>query len=233
MAREFKGQPVDIHIFVSHTHWDHIQGFPFFVPAYIPGNRISIYSLRGTDKSLEKVFTGQMDSSYFPVELSDLRADLKFVELVGPQQVGPAIVNHIYLNHPGLAVGYRIQVGKKSVLYVTDHEPYSLLKGESDHSLKKDREIDDFAKGADLYIREAQYTDEEYPSKRSWGHATWSNVLEAAHSSRVKKLALFHHDPMHDDEFMDQVVAACQARIRERNMKFECFAASDSLEIRL
>ena len=101
LLREFEGRPIEAHLFVSHTHWDHIQGFPFFMPAYVPGNRVFIYSLRGADKSLEKVFTGQMDSNYFPVNLSDLKANLRFVELEGAVTVGPATISHLYLNHPG------------------------------------------------------------------------------------------------------------------------------------
>jgi phosphoribosyl 1,2-cyclic phosphodiesterase len=233
LAGEFKGRPTQVHLFVSHTHWDHIQGFPFFAPAYVPGNQLTIYSVRGTDKSLEKIFTGQMDASYFPVELADLRASLHFVELQGPVTIGPAAVSHIYLNHPGIAIGFRIQIGQKAVVYVTDHEPYSLRSGKSEHTLRKDKEVTDFARGADLYIREAQYTDEEYPAKRGWGHATWSNVLDSAHEARVGRLALFHHDPMRDDNALDQIVAACHARMRARAMTFKCIAASDRLEIAL
>jgi len=130
LQREFEGRPVDVAVFVGHTHWDHIQGFPFFMPAYVAGTRLTIHSLRGSDKSLEKVFTGQMDSSYFPVATSDLMARLQFVELDGTVKLGDAKVSHVYLNHPGLAIGFRIDIGKKSVVYISDHEPYHRLSGE-------------------------------------------------------------------------------------------------------
>jgi phosphoribosyl 1,2-cyclic phosphodiesterase len=231
LMREFPGRALDLHVFVSHTHWDHIQGFPFFAPAYIPGNRITVYSLRGADKSLEKIFTGQMDASYFPVELSDLKARLEFVELQGRVEIGPVRVSNIYVNHPGMATTFRIEVGGKSVVYTTDHEPYSLLLGDNEFNRNKDLQVTEFARGADLYIREAQYTDEEYPGKRGWGHSTWSEVLEAAQHAGVKRLALFHHEPMHDDDVLDRIVAACHARMKERGMAFECFAAADNLQI--
>lgn len=233
LAQEFKGKNLHVHLFFSHTHWDHIQGFPFFVPAYVPGNHMTLYSLRGTDKSLSKVFTGQMDSSYFPVDLGDMMAHLDFVELEGTIEIGGAKVSHFYLNHPGLALGFRIESEGKSVVYVTDHEPYCRLTGENDHNRKLDREIDDFARGADLYIREAQYTEEEYPSKKSWGHSTWKDAVNSAHTAQAKRLVLFHHDPMHDDEFLDQVVASCRTFMREQGMTFECEAAADHQQISL
>jgi phosphoribosyl 1,2-cyclic phosphodiesterase len=231
LAGEFKGKPLSVHLFVSHTHWDHIQGFPFFVPAYIPGNRLTLYSLRGTDKSLSKVFTGQMDSSYFPVDLTDMMAQLDFVELEGPVEIGNAKVSHFYLNHPGLAVGYRIESEGKAVVYVTDHEPYCRLTGDNEHNRKLDRELDEFARGADLYIREAQYTEEEYPKKKGWGHSTWKDAVNSAHAAQAKRLVLYHHDPMHDDDFLDQVVASCRAYMREQGMTFECEAGADFQQI--
>jgi len=233
LQREFEGRPVDVSVFVGHTHWDHIQGFPFFMPAYVPGTRLTIHSLRGSDKSLEKIFTGQMDSSYFPVTASDLMARLQFVELDGTVKLGDATVSHVYLNHPGMAIGFRIDIGKKSVVYISDHEPYHRLSGDNEHNRKLDREIDEFARGADLYIREAQYTDEEYPGKRGWGHSTWSDALESAHEANVNLLALYHHDPMHDDDFIDRVVSECRAAMQRRGMNFVCFAAADNLELTL
>jgi phosphoribosyl 1,2-cyclic phosphodiesterase len=233
LNREFGERPLEVHLFVGHTHWDHIQGFPFFAPLYRAGNRLSVYSLRGADKSLEKVFTGQMDASYFPVSLTDLVAHLDFVELDGGVEIGPAKVSHIYLNHPGLAVGFRIDVGDKSVVYLTDHESYCRMSGENEHNRRLDREVTQFAQGADLYVREAQYTEEEYKTKRGWGHSTWPDVLESAHEAGVNLLALYHHDPMHDDETLDRIVADCQAYISRRGMKFVCFAAADHMQLTL
>jgi CheY-like chemotaxis protein len=233
LQREFQGRPVEVAIFIGHTHWDHIQGFPFFMPAYVAGSRLTIHSLRGSDKSLEKVFTGQMDASYFPVSAADLLARLQFVELEGAVKVGDACVSHVYLNHPGVAIGFRIDIGKKSVVYISDHEPYRRLNGDNEHNRKLDREVDEFARGADLYIREAQYTEEEYPAKRGWGHSTWADALESAHEAGVNLLALYHHDPMHDDDFIDRVVAECRANMQQRGMNFVCFAAADNLEVTL
>ncbi|MGH9863005.1 MAG: response regulator [Candidatus Acidiferrales bacterium] len=231
LAREFSGRPLDLHVFISHTHWDHIQGFPFFVPAYGPRNRITLYSLHGTDKSLQKVFTGQMDAAYFPVELSEMQAELRFIELEGPVTVGEIQITHTFLNHPGLAIAFRLEARRKSIVYMTDHEHHCRLQGDNEHNRRLERAVVEFARHADLYIREAQYTEEEYPSKRGWGHSTWVDALEAAHEAGVKRLALYHHDPMHDDDALDRMLAACQARMKERGMHFSCLAAADHLEL--
>ncbi len=233
LTREATGRPVAVHIFVGHTHWDHIQGFPFFQPAYGPGNRLMIYSLRGADKSLEKVFTGQMDSSYFPVSVSDLAAHLHFVELEGPVQIGSAKVSHVYLNHPGLAIGFRIDAGAKSVVYISDHEPYCRMNGDNEHNRRLDSEIDQFARDADLYIREAQYTVEEYEKKRGWGHSTWPDALESAHRAGARRLALYHHEPLRDDAALDAIVQSCHAYMQQHGMVFNCLAAADNLELTL
>jgi phosphoribosyl 1,2-cyclic phosphodiesterase/CheY-like chemotaxis protein len=233
LLREFQGKPLHLHLFVGHTHWDHIQGFPFFMPVYVPGNQFSIYSLRGSDKTLEKVFTGQMDSSYFPVDLTDLQSTLEFIELSGPVDIGGARVSHFYLNHPGLAIAFRIEYEGKVLVYVADHEPYWRLCGDNELNRKLDREVDEFAAGADIYIREAQYTEDEYAAKRGWGHSTWKDAVESAHAAKVRRLILFHHDPMHDDSTIDRIVAACRAHMADRNMDFECSAAEENTQLNL
>jgi len=233
LSREFLGRAAEVHIFVSHTHWDHIHGFPFFAPAYTPGSRVMIYSHGGYDKSLKKVFSGQMDVRYFPVPLSDLVARLEFVVLKGPVQVGPARVSHFHLNHPGIAIGFRIDVGPKSVVYITDHEPYRRMHGDNARNRKLDSALDKFVRGADLYIREAQYTEEEYPSRRGWGHSVWKDALNSAQEANVKTLAIVHHEPSHDDATMDQILAACRQYMKEHGMQFTCFAATENQEILL
>ena len=127
LLREFQQRPIKGHIFVGHTHWDHIQGFPFFAPAFNPSNEFAIYSLHGAEKPLDKVFRGQMDSDYFPVLLSDMKANLKFCELESEVHLGEVHVSYIFLNHPGLAVGFRISFAGRSLVYLSDHENYGRL----------------------------------------------------------------------------------------------------------
>jgi phosphoribosyl 1,2-cyclic phosphodiesterase len=231
LQREFGETPLEIDLFVSHSHWDHIQGFPFFLPAYQCGNRIRIHSLRGSDKSLEKVFTGQMDGSYFPVELGDLKGALEFHELEGPLELGDMKVTHFGLNHPGLAVGFRFEAAGRSLVYLTDHEPYCRLAGENDLNRRLDREVDEFVNGADIYIREAQYTEEEYTRKKGWGHSTWKDAVDSAHAAGAKRLCIYHHDPMHDDIALDNILSNCWEYMKAHGMKFECVMASDTMEM--
>ncbi len=226
LLQEFGPQPIRGHIFIGHTHWDHIQGFPFFGPAYVAGNEFFVYSVRGAGKPLEKVFRGQMDADYFPVLLSDMLARLHFIELEGPVQIGDLAVSYEYLNHPGVAIGFRISAPGKTVAYVSDHEPFYRLHAD-DGSAREDRKIVDFVRGADLFICEAQYTEEEYPKKRGWGHSTTEDALRMAAQAAVRQLAIFHHDPAHDDAFMDRMMEACQQSARAANYGFACFAAKE------
>jgi phosphoribosyl 1,2-cyclic phosphodiesterase/CheY-like chemotaxis protein len=227
LMREFQGRPIRAHIFVGHTHWDHIQGFPFFVPAYVPGNEISLYSVRGAGKPLEKIFIGQMDSDYFPVVLSDLKAQLNFIELHEPVTVGPIRVEFTYLNHPGLAIGFRISAGGKSVAYCSDHESFARMYG-PETGEREDRRITEFVSGVDLFISEAQYTSEEYSKKRGWGHSTFDDALRTAAEAKVRRLAIFHHDPAHDDEFMDRILEECRQKAKAEGMDFDCTIAREN-----
>jgi phosphoribosyl 1,2-cyclic phosphodiesterase len=233
LAREYAERNLEVHLFVSHTHWDHIQGFPFFQPAYRAGNRVNIYSLHSPDRSLERLFTGQMDGNYFPVTLDDLMARLHFEELNGDVQIGDVKISHMHLNHPGLALSFRAESKGRSVVYMTDHEPYHKLLGESPHTKKLDGEIDAFAKDADLLIREAQYTDEEYITKRGWGHSATSDAVTSAVNAEAKRLVLFHHDPMHDDQQIDSMVEFCRNKINQQGKDVRVIGAADKLTLRI
>jgi CheY-like chemotaxis protein/phosphoribosyl 1,2-cyclic phosphodiesterase len=233
LGKEFKGRRLHVHLFVSHTHWDHIQGFPFFMPAYCDENHVDVFSLRGSGRDLKEIFTGQMDASYFPVSLKDMKSDLNFVELDGRVKVGRAEVSHLFLNHPGVAVGFRIEVDGKCLVYITDHEVYTRMSGEHEQHKKLDRQLNEFAHKADLYIRDAQYTEEEYASRQGWGHSTWKDALESAHEAGVTQLALFHHDPGHDDAMMDAIMCSAREYMNQRGMHFKCFAAADNTLVRI
>ncbi len=232
LLEEFGTRPMRVHIFVGHTHWDHIQGFPFFTPAYVKGNTFMIYSMRGAGKPLERVFRGQMEADYFPVVLTDMQARLRFIELRKPVQIGPVTIRYHYLNHPGIAVGFRIEAGGKSVIYTSDHEPFHRTKPGAAGE-KEEHKVTEFAKGADLWIREAQYNEEEYKAKRGWGHSTFDDALNSAAEAGVKQLSIFHHDPLHDDAFMDGVVADLRARARENRWTLEVDAAQEGQTIEL
>lgn len=233
LMKEFQKTPIKGHIFVGHTHWDHIQGFPFFAPAFNPSNEFMIYSLHGAEKPLHKVFRGQMDNDYFPVRLGEMKANLEFCELESEVHLGEVQVSYVFLNHPGLAVGFRISFDGRSLVYLSDHETYGRLAPNGDGPNVMDAEIARFATGADLLISEAQYTEEEYALKKGWGHSTFLDALERAAEAKVKRLAIFHHDPSHDDAFLDGISEFCEKTIAEREYRFSCFVAQEGTSMEL
>ena len=233
LLREFQQIPIKGHIFVGHTHWDHIQGFPFFAPAFNSENEFTIYSLHGAEKPLHKIFRGQMDSDYFPVRLSEMKARLNFSELESEVQLAEIRVSFTFLNHPGLAVGFRISFAGRSLVYISDHETFERLSPQGPHPNPLDVEIARFAENADLLICDAQYSEEEYAQKKGWGHSTFLDALLLAAQAKVKRLAIFHHDPSHDDAFLDRIQEFCQKKIADRNDSFSCFVAQEGTSIEL
>jgi CheY-like chemotaxis protein len=236
LAGEFKGRRLTVHLFISHTHWDHIQGFPFFVPAYSPGTTLHIYGAAGQGRSLEGILSGQMQPDYFPVSLGDLVSSIQVHEYRGEAfRIGETTVSATYLNHPGMTLGYRVERAGKSVVYATDHEPYRTTLEVGSHQAEAGKQfgrvLDDafvsFVRGADLYIGEAQYTDLEYPAKIGWGHSSLSATVEVALQGGVRALALFHHDPMHSDDVVTGMETRAKELIAERGASLRCFAARE------
>jgi phosphoribosyl 1,2-cyclic phosphodiesterase len=198
------GQPVRGSIFLSHYHYDHLQGLPFFTPIFIPRNSFTVFGAPRDGMSVKEVLAGQMVQPYFPVTAEQVfRAQLSYRDLGSKQvlELGPATVRTLDLNHPGGNLGYRVECGGKSVVYATDVE----------HGSAKDPELVEFARDADVLIVDAMYTEDEYrgrsgASKIGWGHSTWMSAVETANASGARQLVLFHHDPTRDDESMDRFV---------------------------
>ena len=235
LMKQAAGQPVEVDLLITHTHWDHIQGFPFFVPAFVPGNRVRIWGPRSVDKPLAKVLRGQMDPEYFPVALGDMAGDVRVTELRGdPVDIGPFHVEYGYLNHPGVTLGYRINVAGSVITYATDTEPYRYLlrqsggeKGE-EYGRKRDATLQSLVAGSDLYIADSQYTPDEYKAKMGWGHTCYLDALDVALDAGARRIALFSHDPMHDDDMIDLKLAHCQELVASRGASLEVLAAAES-----
>lgn len=195
--------PVEAYMFFTHSHWDHIQGVPFFVPAFLKGNCFHIYGAPAPNgATIKKRLTDQMLHPNFPVPLQVMQADLEFNDLnVGETvKIDEITVENARLNHPGEALGYRIDWRGYAAAYITDteHSPDGL-----------DRNVLRLARDADVMIYDATYTDEEYHSRVSskvgWGHSTWQEAVKIAKTANVKQLVIFHHDPLHNDDFLDRV----------------------------
>jgi CheY-like chemotaxis protein/phosphoribosyl 1,2-cyclic phosphodiesterase len=226
-------KPTAATILLSHTHWDHIQGFPFFAPLFVPGNHITVCGPQGANSTLPEVLSGQMEYTYFPVELAQLGAQITYRDLTeGTHDVeGVRISTHL-LNHPAIALGYRIDADGASLLYLCDHEPYweQLWHSESEAGKLEsilhegDRRHALFMQNADVVIHDAQYTPEEYPAKKNWGHSTYSYVTQLAAAAGVKRLFLTHHDPSHNDDFLADIEKRAQgiARAVRSPMNVSC-----------
>jgi phosphoribosyl 1,2-cyclic phosphodiesterase len=197
LLQDAGGATLDLKVFLTHFHWDHIQGIPFFGPLFRKGNRVTFHS--HCNGSLEETLEGQMSRPYFPIDLASVAATREFVELDSASiSFSGVTIQPFPLNHPQGAVGYRIETGKTVIVYATDLE-----HGHPD----LDKLLVQHAAGADMLIYDAQYTPEEYPQFRNWGHSTWVEGVRVAREAGVKRLMLFHHDPSHDDSFMSHILS--------------------------
>ncbi len=234
--------PVSASILFSHTHWDHIQGFPFFAPAFEPRNTIAVYGPEGGRRSLHDTLARQMELSYFPVELSQLPATLSYTDLgEGAHTIGGARIVAQYLNHPAVTLGYRVEADGAAVVYACDHEPFGGALWRTDAAPgplesilhEGDRRHAHFLADADLVIHDAQYTPEEYRWRKSWGHSTFEYVVELACTAGVKRLALTHHDPSHDDAVVAEIERRARAVAERRRSPIEVFCAFEGCRARV
>ncbi|QWR77265.1 MBL fold metallo-hydrolase [Candidatus Magnetomonas plexicatena] len=210
--------PLTIHLLLSHTHWDHIHGFPFFLPAYIPKNVINIYGPPHFDKSLREIMAQQMVYSYFPVNSDELSATINYRDLKEETlQAGEFTIKSKLMNHPVTCFGYRVTEGDKSIVYTGDNEPYYNFMANSvvDDSERQEIELIvkeqnartvEFAKGVDVLICDAQYSDTEYLTRVGWGHSSTLHALDLAIKADVKHLVIFHHEPSRSDDKMDELL---------------------------
>jgi phosphoribosyl 1,2-cyclic phosphodiesterase len=220
LESEAHGQPIRAHIFVSHFHWDHIQGIPFFRPLYEnPGNEFAFHSSRRT-RSLQRVMEEQMSSPYFPVNISEMKAKRNFYDMEeGQTSVDTATVRTLWLNHPQGCMGFRVETKDGVLVYATDNEPGDEMF---------DKNVRKLAEGADVLIYDSQYLPEEYEAKRrGWGHSHWREAVNVVMESGARELVLFHHDPDHDDELIDKVVTEA------RNHFPKVRAAAEGMEIKI
>jgi CheY-like chemotaxis protein/phosphoribosyl 1,2-cyclic phosphodiesterase len=233
-------QPINSNILLGHTHWDHIQGFPFFVPAFVKGNSVAIYGPEGSRAPLRDVLAGQMEFTYFPIDLNQLPAAITYHDLTeGIHTIGGARVVTQFLNHPAMTVGYRVEVDGATMVYLVDHEPFSdelwragATKGCIESILHEgDRRHAQFMADADLVIHDAQYTPEQYPSKKTWGHSSYDYVVQIAAAAGVRHVALTHHDPAHDDGVVADIERRARRLAADLDSRLDVFCAYEGCEI--
>ncbi|MEP7201294.1 MAG: MBL fold metallo-hydrolase [Ilumatobacteraceae bacterium] len=205
-------------ILLGHTHWDHIQGLPFFEPLF-GSDRWDVYGPRGLGGSLDQTLAGQMNYQYFPVALDQLAAGVEYHELVeGVFEIGDLVVRTQYLNHPALTLGFRVECDGAVVCYVSDHEPFDPELGAGGDVLANEGDAHhvEFLQGADIVIHDAQYSAAEYIARVGWGHSTVEYVVDVACAAGVKQTVLYHHDPSHDDDTIDRLVEQANAQAKGR-----------------
>ena len=250
LSHDLKRGPLNLKLFLTHTHLDHILGFPFFVPLYIPNTRVKVYGpVTYEEESLQEVMAGQLSYRYFPVRLDQLLSHIEYVDLAeGVLDLGDGItLKTAFLNHSLLCLGYRFEWAGKVLCTAYDTEPFRNLfsgdvkdpsydevmaiEGEAAAQAANQR-IEDFLADADLLIHDTQYTQEEYEAgKIGWGHSSFDQAIAAARRARVKRLALFHHEPLRTDAQMDDLARMyCTGG---GNGEPEVFFAREGMEIEL
>jgi phosphoribosyl 1,2-cyclic phosphodiesterase len=250
---EAQGEAIKIHLFITHTHWDHIQGFPFFVPALIPNNHIMIYGADHEAKTLPELFSGQMEREYFPIPIVAMGAELEFIPISeGTLEIGDIEVSSMFVNHPSMAFAYRVNYNGHSVVFGGDHEPYNNMlsyskiayqvdgkqldieeNGKEKFSKLLDKKLALFCQDADLLIFDTAYTLDLYPQREGWGHSYPEYAVQIANMSGIKRLALTHHDPTDTDDKVDAKVEHTRQFIKASKLDIECFAAQAGLELNI
>lgn len=245
LLAEFKNQPLDITLLLTHTHWDHIQGLPFFTPIYQPRCRLRILGFEGARRGLVNVLTGQMESPYFPVPFGELPGNIEVDELKDLEfPVGKLQVQAWFANHPGICVGYRIQTDEGVIVFFPDNEPHCRYDAAGVmHPTRKDASLEyarsqeakmiEFMHGADVVILDAQYDRSEYEQHVGWGHGCVDDVVTLAIKAEVKKLFLFHHDPDHDDSKLDEMLAHARELAQRQKSSLQVESAIEGRVVEL
>ena len=219
---------IDIHLLITHIHWDHVQGFPFFDPVYDPESKIKIDGFPTCIKGLSVPFDNKMGDGFFPLKFDDLKAEMSYLDTLnhGPLKVDDVVIDSIPLQHPQGGFGFRFREGKKRLVFITDNELTEEAWAE-----RHPEDYVRFCKDADILIHDAQYTPEELEKRRGWGHSDYVSTFDLALKAQVKKLVLFHHDPSRKDPEVASIKAHCEELARKSHSDMVIDAAKEGSEL--
>lgn len=238
-----KEQPVKANVFITHTHWDHIHGLPFFIPFFIPGNSVHIHGAYDviSSQGIDQIMNVQMQYSYFPIREAELHASIEYQTLdIGESvTVGDATVTNTLLNHPVIDFGYRIECNGKSMFFTGDHEPWFNIYDETDEGYaeyqalveEKQGLMDDMVRGVDVLIMDCSYTATEYSAKKGWGHSTFDYAIDLACRTGAKKLICTHHEPTRSDDELERVFAEAVQNNPQCKSGLEVLLAREGMEL--
>jgi phosphoribosyl 1,2-cyclic phosphodiesterase len=242
LEKEFSTHPIKLSLLITHAHWDHIQGLPFFAPAYEKKNEIRVRGYDGFDTSFGEIMGEPMRSPFFPIAMRELSARVDIKKLTEMEfSAGKVQVRAMFVNHPGVCAGYRLFTSGGSIAFLPDHEPYRFLHSAKANNMSPEQAkkvatekriaLVEFLHGSDILILDAQYTDAEYEGHVGWGHGSVSSAVSLALDAEVHRLLLFHHDPGHDDTMVDAMVDDARRLIRESGKELKVDAAREGEEI--
>ena len=242
LEKEFQSRPIKLSLLITHAHWDHIQGLPFFAPAYEKKNEICVRGYDGVDTSFGKIMAEPMRAPFFPIAMRELSAQIDIRKLSEMEfSAGKVQVRARFVNHPGVCAGYRLFTSAGSIAFLPDHEPYEFLhSARANHMTPEQRkkratkersDLVQFLHGSDILILDAQYTDAEYETHIGWGHGSVSSAVSLALDAKVRRLLLFHHDPGHDDTKVDAIIEDARRLIRDSGRELEVDAAREGEEL--
>jgi phosphoribosyl 1,2-cyclic phosphodiesterase len=225
-----ENERVDIHLLMTHIHWDHILGFPFFAPIYDPSTRILIDGYRTCMKGLRSTFDSKMGDGFFPIRFDEVKAEVQYIDRLGQGEleIDGTVIDSVPLQHPQGGFGYRFREGEKTLVFITDNE----LR-EDARTGRKPKGYAKFSENADILIHDCQYTAQEIDKRKGWGHSDYRAVADLASQANVKRLILFHHDPSRKDPEVTAIRIQCEELAKEKNSTMIIEAAQEETELEL